>query len=127
MNTIYKGEDIKIEFTLTDLQYQPIDISQLNDIIVYIYNIISGTPTTIFKYSLSSRREYKSIIRGYDDTNGRFKILIESTESVDLQDGDIYAEIKVIFPDSDFPDGDLKTVTADIMIGNVRESLTKNE
>ncbi len=36
MNTIYKGEDIKIEFTLTDLQYKPIDISQLNDIIVYI-------------------------------------------------------------------------------------------
>jgi hypothetical protein len=127
MNTIYQGEDIKLEFTLTDDQYNPINIATVNQIIVYVWENTTGTPKVWFKYAKEAISGYKSIIAGYDDINGRFKILLESADTIQLPEGDLMAEIKVAFPDDEFTDNDLKTVAADIIIGTVSTSQTKDE
>ncbi len=127
MATLYQGEDLKFEFTLTDDQYIPIDISTLNNIIVYVYTKETGTPTTKFKFSKTTQTGYKPIITGYDDPNGRFKILLESADTKSLPATELFAEIKVAVPDDEFSDNDMKTVASEILLGTVQTALTVSE
>jgi len=127
MNTLYQGEDLKFEFTLTDDQYLPINLSTVNNIIVYIWENSTGTPKTQLKYSKTQITDYKPLITGYDDANGRFKLIIESSDTKLLPTGDIYAEIKVAIPDDEFSDNDMKTVASNILLGTVETALTVDE
>jgi len=126
MNTnIYLGEDLPIEFTLIDDNYNPIDISTLVNIIIYLYDSVTGTVYN--KYSKEAMTGYGNIITGYDDANGRCKIIVETVDTLKFAEGELMAEVMVKIPDSQFSDNNYKTVAKDLLIGTVMPSLTKNE
>ncbi len=122
---IYIGEDLPIEFTLTGDNYTPIDISTVTNIIIYLYNPSTGT--VYKKYSKETMTGYNLIVTGYDDANGRCKIIVESVDTSKFSEGELMAEVMVKIPDSQFSDNNYKTVAKDLLIGTVVPSLTQNE
>lgn len=121
---IIKGVDKEIEFTILDSNSAPINPSTVIGIVVVIYY---DENNDLVKYSKNSKVGYENIITGYDDSNGKIKILLESATTKDAKRGLIYAEVKLQTTNAAYVNNTYNEAATGIEIGRLIEGLTKND
>lgn len=126
---IYTGEDKEIQFTLTGASNTPINLStDIDGLLVVLYSKQGSINTVLSKYS-------RDAIAGYDSTNlvitdaaaGEFSIRLQAESTRYGREETLYAEIKVRFPNTDYSGNNFDSIARDLVIAQVRKSITGSE
>lgn len=126
MTTRYAGEDIEIQFTVSDGN-GAVPLSGYDGIICIFY--FASSKTVLGKYS-------KDVLAGYnsadfvvvDSPNGIFKIRIQSDVTRQAtQFGAVHAEIKVQTQNNDYDNNTYHTLVRNIRCFELEDALSKQE
>jgi len=90
-----QNDDIQARVTITDNSGNPIVISSLNALEIYIYELIKGEKSLKATYKKGNAGLYK--ITTYDDANGVVDIIINRQMTRTLTTGKLYLETKAQF------------------------------
>jgi hypothetical protein len=119
---MFKGNDYTIEFAVTDSNSNVIDLTGISEIIVYV---IDRKNTLVAKYKYPNTTGYKNITIN-DAVNGKFQIKLEETDLNNASAGLIFGEVKLVWSDSSFSDGDRKE-SDKVLIDELKEISLQNE
>lgn len=120
---IIKGVDKEIEFTITDSAGVAIDPSSLIGIVIILYY---NENNVLRKYSKNVKTGYGDVITGYDDVNGKVKVRLESSSTVNAKVNVLYAEIKLQTTNNDYENNTFNDVVNGILVGAVVDGVSKN-
>lgn len=121
--SIIKGVDKEIEFTILDSADNPINIAGLLGAVVILYY---NETKKLVKYSINSKIGFEDIITGYDDVNGKLKVLLQSEITKNAEVGKIYAELKIQTTNASYENNTFNSAVKGLFIGLITDGTTKN-
>lgn len=121
METIYRGEDKTIDFTLKNADGSAVDLDDLLGLVVIIYQF---DKKTLAKYS-------KNALSGYDTIDitdaaaGKFSVKLQAKHTRAANLTEVFVEIKTQATQSGFDENKIESVVSDQSIAIIKDSITK--
>lgn len=120
MSNILRGETKRIIITVNDSEGSPVNLSTLTGIICHVFQ---KGGKTIKKYSLNELEGYTDLTIT-DAVNGKFKVILQHSDTSGLDERDIIAEVKIEIENSDATDSNFFS-TATVIVAVGKDAVTK--